>query len=555
MNTYSFDVFDTCLVRKCGAAVNLFDILSYKVFTEQVTEADRQEFVARRKAAQNSLWERNDYQLEDIYNAFKFCHPALRCKEELLKLELECEEMVLLPVMKIKDFITKLHREGNRLLFISDMYLPYDFILSILKRYGFYQDGDKLYVSNQTGCLKSTGELFRWVKETEHLSYSHWEHWGDNKKGDYSVPKRLGIRCHLVNQIHTPYSARWAKHSHSLGIDYAGIAAGLSNALRCTLADNEIKDFDLDIVAPYYCSFVHRVLTDAAANHIQRLYFCARDTYQLFQIAKEMGWLFPSIELKYLYISKKALYNGDDVAKLKYFEQIGLATRSDNVAIFDIRSSGHTLQYLNKILESNNYSKIRGYFFELFTDREISYNLDNYYCELNNAYHYNNARVSGLMGCWHLYESFFSMNKQQRTIDYSLVNGEVEPVFATKEDVDEECRLVYDELQCNYHTQLLLDYTKSYIQLKLTEFNDKIFEEIAIPTLASFFHLPEKHYLPPLEHFFGFHANLQRFVPYVKQESIVSLLKTKGRDSMWRKGTVVYSLPKWVVPLLIILKE
>lgn len=554
MKTYSFDVFDTCLCRICGEPNNLFDILSYKVFTKQVTETDRQEFVARRKAAQNSLGERNDYQLEDIYNAFEFCHPALRSKEELQKLELECEEMVLLPVLKMKDFITQLHSERHHLLFISDMYLPYDFILSILKRYGFYQDGDKLYVSNQTGCLKSTGELFKLVKGKEHLSYLHWEHWGDNKKGDYSVPKKLGIKCHLVNQTQTPYPARWAKQSHSLGIDYAGIAAGLSNALRCSMADNEIKDFDLDIVAPYYCSFVHRVLSDAAANNIQRLYFCARDTYQLFQIAKEMGSLFPSIELKYLYISKKALYNGDDVAKLKYFEQIGLATHNDNVAILDIRSSGHTLHYLNKLLETKNYSKVRGYYFELFNDRRISYNLNNYYCELNSAYHYNNARVSGLMGCWHLYESFFSMNRQQRTIDYYLVNGEAVPVFATDEDGDQECRQEYDGSQCSYHTQLLLDYAKYYIQLKLTEFNDKFFEEIAIPTLVSFFHLPEKHYLPPLEHFYGFHGNLHRFVPYIKQESIFSLLKTKGRDSMWRKGTVVYSLPKWVVSLLILLK-
>ena len=195
MKTYSFDVFDTCLCRICGEPNNLFDILSYNVFTKQVTETDRQEFVARRKAAQNSLGERNDYQLEDIYNAFEFCHPALRSKEELQKLELECEEMVLLPVLKMKDFITQLHSERHHLLFISDMYLPYDFILSILKRYGFYQDGDKLYVSNQTGCLKSTGELFKLVKGKEHLSYLHWEHWGDNKKGDYSVPKKLGRKA------------------------------------------------------------------------------------------------------------------------------------------------------------------------------------------------------------------------------------------------------------------------------------------------------------------------------------------------------------------------
>ena len=61
-----------------------------------------------------------------------------------------------------------------------------------------------------------------------------------------------------------------------------------------------MKDLDVDIIAPFYCSFIHRVMSDAVKQNIQRLYFCARDTFQLYQIAQIMKPLFPSLELKYI---------------------------------------------------------------------------------------------------------------------------------------------------------------------------------------------------------------------------------------------------------------
>ena len=542
----SFDVFDTCLIRKCGSPENVFNILSHDVFVKEVGEQERQEFVARRKAAQNSLFERKDYDLKDIYDAFLPGHLMLRSKEELVQLELACEEKMLLPVVKIQNIISNLHHNGERVIFISDMYLPHSFILSILKKYNLFQEGDKLYVSNQEGCLKSTGELYRLVSLKENISFTKWMHWGDNKKSDYEIPKKLGIKCHHVEHSYSPYPNQWIKNSHSLCFDYAGIIAGLSRSFQ---DDTPMKDLDVDIIAPFYCSFIHRVMSDAVKHNIQRLYFCARDTFQLYQIAQIMKPLFPSLELKYLYISKKSLYDGDNVAKIKYFEQEGLATTYDKVAIVDLRSTGHTLYYLNQLFKEKHYNKIRGYYFELYTDYKVSFNLDDYYCELNKAAHYNEKRLRGMTSCWHLYESFFSMNNQKRTIDYEIKNGIVYPVFAGKDVGDEQC-LMKEESLYSYHTELLCNYAKSYIDLKLINYNNKIFEEIAIPTLISFFRFPEKHYLPPLKYFYGYHSTIQQFIPYIKQESIVSLLMTKGRDSMWRKGTFAISLPNNISKLL-----
>ena len=42
MNIYSFDIFDTCLLRKCGTPENFFDVFSLRVFNGEVEEWARQ---------------------------------------------------------------------------------------------------------------------------------------------------------------------------------------------------------------------------------------------------------------------------------------------------------------------------------------------------------------------------------------------------------------------------------------------------------------------------------------------------------------------------------
>ena len=53
MKISSFDIFDTCLVRKCGTPEGFFDVLSLRAFSNQPHERERQEFVAARILAQN----------------------------------------------------------------------------------------------------------------------------------------------------------------------------------------------------------------------------------------------------------------------------------------------------------------------------------------------------------------------------------------------------------------------------------------------------------------------------------------------------------------------
>ena len=196
MKISSFDIFDTCLVRKCGTPENFFDVFSLRAFNHEPEEWARQEFVAARKLAERNLGEKNPYySLQDIWHDFDWSHPFLKSKKELCQLEQEVEREMLVPVLSMRDKVNERRKNGDKIIFISDMYLPSTFLIDILHNHGFYQDGDSLYVSCECGALKWNGGLFEYIRKQENLPSSrHWHHYGDNKIGDYKVPKKLGIK-------------------------------------------------------------------------------------------------------------------------------------------------------------------------------------------------------------------------------------------------------------------------------------------------------------------------------------------------------------------------
>ena len=435
MEISSFDIFDTCLIRKCGTPENFFDVFSLRAFDGDAEEWARQEFVAARVLAQQSIQSASTT-LQDIWDAFSWTHPLLKSKDDLYRLEQDLEREMLVPVLAMRDKVNNCRKCGDKIIFISDMYLSSEFLISVLRECGFFQDGDALYVSCECNASKWNGELFQYVKEKEGLkSFRHWHHYGDNKVGDYKAPKKLGIKCTLINHEYTPYQKQWKDNDYSLGFKYPSILAGLGRALHYSTELTTHTDFVLDIIAPFYCSLVYRMMKDAKQRGIKRLYFCARDAYEMHQIALKYKSLFPGIDCRFLYISKKSLYEGDSLARQKYFEQIGLANTTDYVAIVDFRSSGKTLQVLNEQLSQIGCLPIKGYYFEMFCTKDDSFLRQNYYSEINSLYISNIRTLNRLLSRWNIYEQFFPLNTLKRTIDYYIDSkGIAHPVFDSENE-------------------------------------------------------------------------------------------------------------------------
>ena len=207
---FSFDIFDTCITRKCGTPDNFFDILSEKVFCEKVNESVKHEFILARKSAEQKAYNiKKRATIYDIYNQLSFYHPQLLPKQQLVKAEIELERNVIIPVYKIKEQIKALHDSHQRVIFISDMYLPSSILKPILIELGIMQDADGLYISCEIGKTKCSGEIYPYIQDLEKIHFRNWIHTGDNKIADYQVPKNFGIKVVLINHKYSSYSQHW----------------------------------------------------------------------------------------------------------------------------------------------------------------------------------------------------------------------------------------------------------------------------------------------------------------------------------------------------------
>ena len=120
--TYSFDIFDTCLVRKCGCPDNLFRLWADRALGE-VDLSYLKELVNSRlnaeKMARKELG-KEDVTLDDIYR-----HLCLESFPNLTipilkQLELDVESENLSPVRHVLDLIRDYRKKSGRILFISD---------------------------------------------------------------------------------------------------------------------------------------------------------------------------------------------------------------------------------------------------------------------------------------------------------------------------------------------------------------------------------------------------------------------------------------------------
>ncbi len=550
---YSFDIFDTCLVRKCGTPYNCFELLSKRVFVRYVEDKVRHEFILeRRKAEQNAYKDTLFANIYDVYRHFAFEHPFLIAKDELAKIEIDLECDVLVPVYEIKNKIKQLRSEGSRIMFVSDMYLPASVLKQILSSNGLYMDGDAIYVSCEVGKTKHTGELFEYIHETEHIDYSDWTHYGDNAIGDYKSPKELGINAIQVTNAYTPYQTKWIMDSDATTFNYGSILAGISRSLNCIEPANQRKAFILDIIAPLYCTFVYNIFADAKSKGISRIYFMARDTYQMYQVASTLNDLFPEISIHYLRISRDAMYKGNAEARLLYFKQEGLASECDNVAVVDTTTSGRTLQTLNEELKNNGYKSVYGYYFLKYDDQDVDINIDSYsyvvrqYCVRDSVKYTNLFRFALIL------ENYFSTNNDKRTIDYQIDNGVSVPVFCEKVGGQDSVQSRVEEWQ-QYHSDLLCKYANVMKELQMLEYSQVVLHNIALPTLCDFFYSPDRYYL---EAFLDYKVYGKRgFVPYVKKDSLFKLYRIRGWDSGWAEGTMKYNLPDWLRDLKHLIKK
>jgi hypothetical protein len=233
--------------------------------------------------------------------------------DKLKNLELEVETEYLIAVPRAYQLIEQARRSHPHILFISDMYLPEAFLEDQLKKHGFWQEGDRLYVSSQWRKSKGIGDLFLKVLEDLQLSPQDLTHIGNNHSSDVAMPSSLGLNS-IYFQDANPnrYELILQKYANATN-GVTSILAGISRYTRLTkdtktTKETIIRDIAASVAAPILTAYTIWILQQAKAKQLARIYFLARDGEMLLQIAKELApKIYPEVELRYLYVSRQAL--------------------------------------------------------------------------------------------------------------------------------------------------------------------------------------------------------------------------------------------------------
>ena len=365
IKVYSFDIFDTLLLRPYADPQYLWKELeereNVKGFAKARKKADAITF--KKAIAANG-----ETTIEEAYNLMpKYKH--------LMEKEFALEREVLRANPEMLSLWKELGKQGKRRVIVSDMYLPSDFIKSILCENGF-DDFDGFYLSRDYNVRKSTGKLFQVMLHAENVDAKDVLHIGDNQDSDVEQPQKLGIQTQHYKKVITrlwdicPF-LRYVDGRLS-GTLALGWHQFTTKRTDCTYWHR--LGFILAGVLGYV--YVKWIVETAKSIGKNRLMFVARDGYVWKNICNE---IFPQIDTHYFYapritsiavngmigsdpnaVKDRQKYfdtylRGEDLDKIKsdYQQYLQQFVFNEGTAMVDGCSSGFSAQKLVETIVGN----------------------------------------------------------------------------------------------------------------------------------------------------------------------------------------------------------
>ena len=304
------------ITRKTATPAGIFCIV------QDILRRDRSEtypadlvedFFFHRTHAEHTARQKTDnfeVTLDQIYEALfeSFQHEVTRDDIGHIKnLEIESELQWCVPIPENIQKVHSLLDQGERVVLISDMYLPSDIIRSMLEVCDERVAQCPIYVSCEVGSSKHTGKLFRHVADEEKVSFSNWYHVGDNWHADYRKPRSMGIKSTLyarsaLNELEWSYLKEQ--------VLFYQLYIGTSRLYRIHHPDaNDRQVIGASLVGPLLYPYADSILRDAKQKGLERLYFLARDGQILRKIAQTINEQRNlNLDLRYLYCARQTCF-------------------------------------------------------------------------------------------------------------------------------------------------------------------------------------------------------------------------------------------------------
>lgn len=340
----SFDIFNTLITRTVLAPCGIFALMQRELTScaefSDLPAHIRESFATLRVQAEalarlsNQCKGKEEVTLQDIYEAMAMHgNVSAEMRGRLCRLECELECANVLPIPKNISLLKEKLMQGERVVLISDMYLPGEMIRRMLTKADEALERIPLYVSADLGVRKTTGNLYRKVGELEQAVYADWTHYGDDLFQDIQKAGELGIKTiHLAEEQPVAMEqalserhwdselfqllsgvARYTRHMERLkspALKEQPEATADMSADKMTLKENyrdTAYEMGSSVSAPILYCYADWIVQEAVKKGIRRLYFIARDGYFPKLIAdKIIAKRDLPIESSYLYGSRKA---------------------------------------------------------------------------------------------------------------------------------------------------------------------------------------------------------------------------------------------------------
>lgn len=316
MKVFSFDVFDTLLIRDLAAPADVFRCLGVLLRERGLLALEANEFAQLRvecESISRGNVESAEVRLEEIYRelAMRLRWDEVTKKEAMgWELDQEASHLHGVPAMKLR--LEKLRQKGWKIVFLSDMYLPSQFLFKILLREGIAKPHEEIWVSGDCRASKGSGALFRTLQR-HWKEIECWRHQGDHPQSDCSVPKRFGIaaewdRSSCLSRYERTV-AELARRESALGLSRLVGSMRLARLEKpCKTAREAVLwRSGTNVVGPILFGFVQWCVQQAQERGLKRLYFVARDGQILHRIASillQRGD--KDLESRYLYGGRQA---------------------------------------------------------------------------------------------------------------------------------------------------------------------------------------------------------------------------------------------------------
>lgn len=483
---FSFDIFDTTLVRKWAKPIDLFWELGNQLKEAQLINVSAEHWQWLRVTAENTIRTNSSTGEVSIYQLYDLLVPRFNWSptqlDQVIQYEIELERASLYPVPEIREKILSLHAQNQPVAFLSDMYLPSEVIQTFLNDQNLWAKNDVLYVSSDIKANKESGDLYKYFMSKHQLKPNEIFHLGDNICTDVETPRRLGIQAKQFVCTHLTRYEKLISENEQLPIKFRSLIAGASRYTRLSCSETNkqrqvIWNTAADVIAPVIFGFVYWVLKEAKHKGINQLYFVARDGQILFKIAQiiNKNWNF-GIECKYLYASRQALHfpaiqeinestlawllNKHDFMSvrtvfervnlnpenfLESLQEVGLTSEKwdDNLTKIQINDLKQFFQRsdveaLVVRLAEVYRKKAIGYFKQEGIDKNISFALvDTGWSGKSQKSFSKLLKAENLYPTTGVYGFYFGLERQVTTFD----SDQLQPYFLNFENLDERCLL------------------------------------------------------------------------------------------------------------------